>query len=618
MAPAKNKECGKAAIDHGADAVYIGAHRFGARAAAGNSIDDIRELCEYAHMFKAKVYVTVNTIIYDNELEATRQMLAGLEEAGVDAVLVQDMAVAAMLKGSRMALHASTQTDNRSAEKVAWLQSLGFKRVVLARELSANEIYEIHKAVPDVELEVFVHGALCVSYSGLCYASQYCFNRSANRGECAQFCRLSFNLEDSKGNILEHDRHLLSLRDMNRINNLEQLVEAGAVSFKIEGRLKDIGYVKNVTAAYSQQLDSIISRNPEKYRRASLGRCNYSFNPDLRKTFNRGFTNYFINGRKPDIASWDTPKAIGEYVGTVKEIRGGTFTVAGTKYFANGDGLCFINDSHTLEGFRINKVENNRLHPLKMPSNLRRGTALYRNNDREFERILSKQSSVRKIEVQMKLYETENGIALTMTIPGIHTVTVHEQLEHQTAMRQQNENISRQLQKLGGSIFECRNIDIQEDFNLFVPGSILSSLRRKATAAMEELCAGKEKRQGSVSEKSAAIVPAIKKTCNTGHSAFPGYGRNTYMHNISNTMAQRFYAGIGLDSPQPAFEKRQTDKACLMQCRYCIRHTMGYCMKNGGKKPYWEEPLYLVSADKRRFKLEFDCAKCQMNIIAEK
>lgn len=606
LAPAKNLECGKAAIEHGADAVYIGANHFGARAAAGNPVGDIRELCEYAHRFKAKVYVTVNTILYDNELETTRQMLAELENAGADAILVQDMAVVEMLKDSGMALHASTQTDNRSADKISWLWNLGFKRVVLARELSANEIAEIHKAVPDVELEVFVHGALCVSYSGLCYASQYCFNRSANRGECAQFCRLRFNLEDSKGNILEHDRHLLSLKDMNQADNIEKLIEAGAVSFKIEGRLKDISYVKNVTAAYSLQLDAIIRRNPDKYCRASLGRCRYSFTPDLRKTFNRGFTGYFINGRRDDIASWDTPKAMGEYVGTVKEIKGVAFTVAGTKHFANGDGLCFINNSHTLEGFRINRADKNRLYPLKMPSSLRRGTALYRNNDQEFERILSRQSSVRKIEVTMELSETRDGIALTMTIPGIHSVTVNEQLEHQKAMHPQNDNITRQLQKLGGTIFECLCIIIPEDFNLFVPSSILASLRRKATEAMEAACAEKKNRQNG------------EKTKTSINTTPPGYGKHSYMHNIANTAARRFYDTLGLTSPQPAFEQEQTAGAYLMQCRYCIRHAMGYCMKNGGKRPYWEEPLYLVSSDKRRFRLEFDCSKCQMNITAEK
>ena len=361
LAPAKNLQYGIAAIDHGADAVYIGATRFGARAAVGNSVDDIRQLCAYAHPFGAKVYVTVNTIIFDDELDATRQLLAELAEAGVDAILVQDMAVLQMMKDLPMTAHASTQTDNRTVEKVRWLRGLGFSRVVLARELSLDEITEIHYQVPDVELEVFVHGALCVSYSGLCYASQYCFGRSANRGECAQFCRMQFSLEDAKGREVVRDRYLLSLKDMNRIDYLEDLAEAGATSFKIEGRLKDLSYVKNVTAAYSQRLNAIVKRHPDKYCRSSHGECRYTFTPDLKRTFNRGYTTYFLQGRQKDIASMDTPKAMGAFVGTVKEIRHDSFNVAGVTSFANGDGLCFLDENRQLVGFRANKVVGNRI-----------------------------------------------------------------------------------------------------------------------------------------------------------------------------------------------------------------------------------------------------------------
>ena len=313
-----------AAIDHGADAVYIGASRFGARAAAGNSVDDIKALCLYAHMFMAKVYVTVNTIIYDNELEETQELINQLYDAGADAILVQDMGLL-NIDLPPIPLHASTQTDNRTSEKVRWLSAKGFSRVVLARELSAIEISKIHKEVPDVELEVFVHGALCVSYSGQCYASQYCFGRSANRGECAQFCRLKFDLEDANGNIIERGRHLLSLKDLCQLDKLETLLESGATSLKIEGRLKDITYVKNVTAAYSNKLNEIIRRRPEAYHRASLGKCEYTFEPNINKTFNRGFTHYFINGREPNMSSPDTPKAIGEYVGNVKNVAHGIF-----------------------------------------------------------------------------------------------------------------------------------------------------------------------------------------------------------------------------------------------------------------------------------------------------
>ena len=485
LAPAKNLECGKAAIDHGADAVYIGAQRFGARAAAGNSVADIAELCCYAHQFQAKVYVTVNTIIYDDELEATRQLLQELQQSGVDAILVQDVALLSPLTSyllplpSSLPLHASTQTDNRTVDKVRWLRDLSFSRVVLARELSIDEIRTIHEAVPDVELEVFVHGALCVSYSGLCYASQYCFHRSANRGECAQFCRMQFDLIDAEGQVIEHNRHLLSLKDMCQIDNLETLAEAGATSFKIEGRLKDVSYVKNVTAAYSERLNQIIRRHPDKYRRASLGYCRYTFTPNLQRTFNRGYTTYFANGRRPDIASFDTPKAVGEFVGTVKEIRRDSFNVAGTASFANGDGLCFFGSDRQLEGFRVNRVEGNRLYPQHIPEGLKPGMRLYRNNDQEMERLLSRPSAERKIPITLSLHPTADGFCLSSG-----DVSVEFSIAHQTAEKPQRENIIRQLTKLGNTPYECSEVDLPADFNYFIPSSQLAELRRLLVAQL--------------------------------------------------------------------------------------------------------------------------------------
>ena len=453
LAPAKNLECGLAAIDHGADAVYIGAPRFGARAAVGNSVDDIRQLCQYAHQFDVRVYVTVNTIIYDDELEPVKQLIRELEEVGVDAVLTQDMS----LLNSHIPLHASTQTDNRTPEKVRWLRSLGFRRVVLARELSVAEIAEIHREVPDVELEVFVHGALCVSYSGLCYASQHCFSRSANRGACAQFCRMKFDLLDAEGREIEHQRHLLSLKDMNQLNHLEELILAGATSFKIEGRLKDVTYVKNVVAAYSQQLDAFIAKHSHDYQRASKGHCTYTFTPNLRKTFNRGFTTYFLQGRQPDIFSPDTPKAMGEFVGTVKEIRRDSFNVAGTAAFANGDGLCYIDADRELQGFRVNRALGNRLFPQQMPRTLRPGTALYRNNDQEFERLLSRPSGQRKIPVRFSLVTTPDGFSLSAEGCKVSIVC-----EHQVAEKPQRENIERQLSRLGGTPFQCSGVELPD------------------------------------------------------------------------------------------------------------------------------------------------------------
>ncbi len=594
LAPAKNLECGIAAVDHGADAVYIGAPHFGARAAVGNSVDDIRQLCQYAHQFSVRIYVTVNTIIFDGELTETENLIGELYEAGVDAILVQDMGLLQMSLPP-IALHASTQTDNRTIEKVRWLHSIGFSRVVLARELSVEEIAEIHREVPDVELEVFVHGALCVSYSGLCYASQYCFSRSANRGACAQFCRMKFDLLDADGNELERQRHLLSLKDLNQSEHLEELIRAGASSFKIEGRLKDATYVKNVVAAYSQRLNTFIDKYPQEYQRASRGRCTYTFTPNLRKTFNRGFTTYFLNGRQPDIFSPDTPKAMGEFVGTVKEIRRDSFNVAGTASFANGDGLCFLDAERELRGFRVNRAEGNRLYPQQMPHDLRSGMALYRNNDQDFERVLSRPSSERKISIVFRLEPIENGFSLSGD-----DITVSIVCEHQTAEKPQRDNIVRQLSRLGGTPYECSGVELPEGFNYFIPSSLLADLRRQWV----ETCQSHSWKRSPVSENHAA------------KEAVPEY-RHGYLYNIANHKARDFYAQHGITDVAQAYELKSPRGALLMQCRHCLRYSLGYCVKNGGKHSAWREPLMLRLGDGRRFRLEFDCRHCQMNVYAE-
>ena len=605
LAPAKNLACGIAAIDHGADAVYIGASRFGARAAVGNSVDDIRQLCDYAHRFRAKVYVTVNTIVYDEELDATRQLLSELGEVGVDAVLVQDMAVLTMCQ---LPLHASTQTDNRSVEKVRWLREQGFVRAVLARELSLEEIATIHREVPDMELEVFVHGALCVSYSGICYASQHCFGRSANRGACAQFCRMPFSLVDADGKEVEHDRYLLSLKDMNQSDHLLELAEAGATSFKIEGRLKDISYVKNVTAAYSQQLNRIVSRYPDKYCRSSLGVCSYTFTPDLRKTFNRGYTTYFLQGRQPEIASFDTPKAVGEFVGTVKELRPDSFNVAGVSSFANGDGLCFYN-GHQLEGFRANRVVGNRIYPYRMPQGLKPGMRLYRNSDQEFERLLAKPSAERRIPIRISLQAIAEGFELTATIlsqsSALAPLTVSFTAEHQEAQKPPRENIIRQLSKLGDTIYVCSEVEIPADFNFFIPNSLLSEMRRSLTDQLQRL--------GMKTQTHAsAVAEAQEKTTDRQATAVgtpPAYSYS-YLYNISNRLSQTFYGA----NQQTAYELKG-GAGPIMQCRHCIRYSLGYCVKRGGKRPQWHEPLSLRLGDGRSFRLEFDCKNCQMNVF---
>lgn len=612
LAPAKNLECGIAAIDHGADAVYIGASNFGARVAAGNSVEDIEQLCQYAHQYNAKVYVTINTIIYDDEIIQVENLIRKLNDIGVDAILVQDMAILKICNNikSKITLHASTQTDNRNIDKIKWLKQAGFKRAVLARELSLKEINAIHKAVPDIELEVFVHGALCVSYSGACYASEYCFHRSANRGNCAQFCRLKFDLKDGSDNIIQKDKYMLSLKDMCRIHSLKDLLEAGATSLKIEGRLKNVSYVKNVVAAYSQELNRIIASYPDKYKRASNGKTTYSFKPDLSKTFNRGFTDYFLYGRKPGLASVNTPKAIGEFVGSVKEIWHNSFSVSGTKAFSNGDGLCFINENQQLEGFRVNKVVNNRLFPLKMPENLKPHMALYRNNDQLFENKMSATTAKRKIGVKMFLSASQDYVELTIKDDAGHTATEKISYSSETAKKSQEENMKLQLGKLGNTLYEADEITISpESETRFIPSSILAGLRRDT---LEKFSHQFQFEHSGDNESLGYILP---NKIDTNNSA-----EEINIANVANKLARQLYDEIGPKDAPNAFETTKPNRDSetqIMTCRYCIRYEMGYCTKQGRKAP-WQEPLYLVLKDNRKFRLKFDCLNCQMRIYAEK
>ncbi len=478
LAPARDLPSALAAIDCGADAVYIGAEKFGARAAATNSVEDIASVVDYAHRFRAKVYVTLNTLLRPDEHEEMRELLHRLAYTGIDAILVQDMAMLDLTRGLGIPLHASTQTDNRTAERVGWLKEQGFTRVVLARELSLEDIRHIHSLHPDVELEVFVHGALCVSYSGACLASEHFFSRSANRGECAQFCRMKFDLVDSNGRVIEQASHLLSLKDLCLINELEALADAGAVSFKIEGRLKDVAYVRNVVSAYSLRLNDICRRRQGEYTRSSLGEVDYSFVPDLTKTFNRGYTDYFLHGRHSDISCPTTPKVMGERVGVVKQMGSTWLTVAGVTAFANGDGLCFVNTQGELEGFRVNRAEGNRLYPHKMPSSLRKGMELFRNNDASFLRTLSREVATRRIPIRLTFSTTEDGFKLQAITDGIAPQEAEVTFAHQEALKPQEENIRSQLSRWGDTVFLVRELTLADGVErLFVPSSILSSLR---------------------------------------------------------------------------------------------------------------------------------------------
>lgn len=598
LAPAKNLECGLEAINHGADAVYIGAPKFGARSAAGNSLDDIQTLVKHAHLYNARIYVTVNTILKEEELLETEKMIWELYGMGVDALIVQDMGITG-LNLPPIPLHASTQTDNRTSDKVKFLANAGFRQVVLARELSLKEIDRIHRENPDVALEAFVHGALCVSYSGQCYVSEACFGRSANRGECAQFCRLSFNMVDADNQVMVSNRHLLSLKDMNQSNQLEALIDAGVSSFKIEGRLKDVSYVKNVTAAYRQKLDEILNRRPDLIR-ASSGTCYFDFKPQLDKSFSRGFTHYFVNGRDRDIASFDTPKSLGEEMGTVKEIRGNYLTVAGLKSFNNGDGVCYLDEKGTLQGFRINRVDGNKLFLQEMPE-IKQRTVLYRNYDQEFEKILSRESAKRKIAVELLLEDHVFGFSLTLTDEDRNLVTLALPRDKELARSPQTKNLEEQLAKLGNTPFEAIKVEVRFSDNWFIPVSALADLRRKAVDELLTLRSINYKREVSVWKSTSHAYPQTELT---------------YLGNVMNSKAHSFYAAHGVKNIAPAFEKQPVEDAVLMFCKHCLRFSMGWCpVHQKGRSPY-KEPYYLVSSDGKRFRLSFDCKNCQMKVSA--
>ena len=577
LSPAKNLECGLAAIDHGADAVYIGAPRFGARAAAGNSVQDIGQLCAYAHRFGAKVYAAVNTLLYDNEREEARLLTWELYRAGVDAIIVQDMFFCSLPIGENgegrppIPLHASTQMDNRTIEDVNELKNLGLRQIVLARELSLEQIHSIHEAVPEVRIEAFVHGALCVSYSGRCYASEYCFGRSANRGECAQFCRLPFSLEDAEGHTLIKDKYLLSLRDMNRLNRLEEMLDAGVRSFKIEGRLKDVSYVKNVTASYRQALDAIMKRRPE-FVRSSFGTSTYTFQPDLSRSFSRGSTYYFLDGRTDDLASPDTPKSRGREVGRVKEVRNGLIIVSSTESFSNGDGLCFFDADGHLQGFRVNRAEGNHLYPATDPhqtspitGRLKKGDRLWRSYDKQWEDLMSGQTAERRISARFLLEETEQGFRLTFTAEDGSQHSEEFAAEHQPARTDQTASIRDVLSKLGDTPYTCKDIEVRFSQPWFIPRSTLAEWRRK-------------------------IIENFKMDIE--HLAMP---TNTSVNNFQSSM----------------FNIQCTP---LMTCRFCLRHAWGMCKKEKVNEK-WVEPLFLVLGDGRRFRLEFDCKKCEMRVV---
>ncbi len=597
LAPARDADIAIEAVRHGADAVYIGGPGFGARAAAGNSLDDIRRVVEFAHIFGVRVYVTVNTILYDSELIQAERMIASLYRIGVDAIIVQDLGVL-RLDLPPIALHASTQCDTRDAAKARFLQEMGFSQIVLARELSLGEIRSVCDAVM-VPVEVFVHGALCVSYSGDCHASCLTKGRSANRGECAQICRLPYDLVDATGRRIIEGKHLLSLRDLNQSSRLADIADAGASSFKIEGRLKDAAYVKNTVAFYRRTLDNIIDAAPNRYCRSSHGDISTRFSPALAKSFNRGFTNYFLLDEHPrSIASIDTPKSQGERIGTVVNMRGGAIEARLDTTLSNGDGLGYFDSRREFCGFRLNRVDGNRLYPAT-PVDIPRGTALFRNKDKQFDDILASDSAVRTIPLDMTLRRIPGGVALDIADSRGAAATARLDIEPDTAKTPQQQARMRVLAKLGGTSYRLHSLDDRLG-DLFIAASALADLRRTAISALER-----------------SHSCRYRYECRRPESADAKYPESTltYHANVANRLAAEVYRAHGVTDIEPALESSTPPdgERVVMTTRYCLRRELGYCLKTprGNQLP---RELYLTSGN-MRLRLEFDCRQCRMKVL---
>ncbi|MFB2680073.1 peptidase U32 family protein [Shewanella mangrovisoli] len=607
LAPAKNADYGIEAIRHGADAVYIGGPAFGARATAGNSVEDIARLCTFAHKYHAQVFVAINTILMDDELETAEKLIWDVYNAGADALIVQDMGVL-QLNLPPIALHASTQMDNRNPEKVAFLEQVGFSQVVLARELGLSQIREV-AAHTNMQIEFFIHGALCVAYSGLCNLSHAFSNRSANRGECSQMCRLPGNLKTRQGDVLAQNEHLLSLKDNNQTDNLEALIDAGVRSFKIEGRLKDLSYVKNVTAHYRQKLDAIMARRPE-FVASSHGRTEHTFTPDPEKTFNRGSTDYFVNERSQGIKDFRSPKYIGQDVGKVVAIGKDFIQVSSTHEFNNGDGLAYFPPNYAmakqsddkLQGLRVNRAEGHKLHVLQVPRDLRVGMTLYRNHNQAFETLLSKESAKRIIGVDMRLTDTATGVALTMTDVYGLSATVELAVEKTPATDAEKtlQTIRTQLSKLGSTDFTARQISIETAEPWFLPASVLNGLRRDAVAALELARVEGYQRPKPWKYNQDAVYP---------------FKHLSYLGNVANEKAKDFYQRHGVIEIQDTYEKNGvTEDVPLMITKHCLRFNFNLCPK---EVPGIKADPMVLEIGNDVLKLVFDCPKCEMMVVGE-
>lgn len=597
LAPARTAEIGIAAIDCGADAVYIAGPSFGARAAAGNSVEDIARLCSYAHMFGARIYATVNTIIYEDELDEARKLVHALADAGVDALIVQDPAVIRMAEGTGMALHASTQCAIRTPEKAKFTESLGYGRLVLERQMSLDQVHAIRQAV-SCELEFFVHGALCVCYSGQCYLSEYLTGRSANRGECAQACRSRYDLLDSSGKVLVRDKALLSLKDYNLLHRLEDLAEAGVCSFKIEGRLKSEAYVRNVVTAYNQALDALVARHPEKCSRASYGHVSGGVAPDLEKTFNRGYTELFIDGVKGPWSSMDVPSYLGEYVGEVARItHDGIVLRSSTLDLANGDGFAFLSGPDVI-GFRADVAEGLSIR-CRVPEELKPGVKLYRNLSAKFQKRLDASAPMREIGVSLNVSVALDSLAVSAVSEDGRKVEKKFPVSAPDPARDRNrmlETIQGQLAKRSGHYrFELSGISAPGDIP-FMPVSFLNGIRRDIADTLDRM----------------PVIAVPLKMGVASELAAPA--DLSYKANVANSVDRDIYAARGAQSMEDAYEISHMPGAELMRSKYCVRFELGLCPKQGNNKP---EPLFLLNAGKK-LRLEFHCAECEMVVVEHK
>lgn len=582
LAPAADRDVAMQAILHGADAVYMGGPSHGARRRAANSIDDIRAVTDFAHTFRARVYVTVNTLVYERELKEVEHLCRDLYEAGVDALIVQDMSLL-RLDIPPIALHASTQCDTRTPGKARFLQDVGFSQIVLARELSIPEIRAVTDAV-SVPVECFVHGALCVSYSGRCGASFMSMGRSANRGECAQMCRLPYTLRNGRGEILEKDRYLLSLRDFNASRSLRDMVQAGVSSFKIEGRLKEADYVKNVTAAYRLRLDEIIAGSDGRYRRSSCGTSEITFSPDLSKSFNRGFTSYFLEGRRPgQMASLRTPKSMGEIIDDPRKLN-------------NGDGISFFNVSGEYEGVGVNRVDNGRIigsRPFRLPL----GAEIHRTLDRRWQTMMARDTAVRTVAVDISVDDT--GV----TARDERGVTVRVALDADRSPARKPMDPRPVFAKLGGTAYRLREFENRLDPSVFIPASQLTAIRRRLVETLDRANLDTYRFD---TRRPELPVPYPAATLDS-------------RDNVANSLARRFYEEHGVTRIAPAYETdRDSGDRVVMTTRYCLRRELGCCLRDrdvaSDRRARYAGPLS-ISTGPHTFRLDFDCARCEMNVI---